>query len=142
MTSQVNNAYTKPLPEMDPEEKPFWENLKAHEMKIQHCSDCESWFFPPRAICPHCLSENYVWTPVSGRGEVYAVTTFHLSFHPGYTKDDLPYNVSIIKLEEGMRMVSNVVGCPVDQVKIGMPVEVIYDDVTDEVTLAKFQPMR
>ena len=140
MTSQEGQAYLKPLPEMEPEEKPYWENLKAHAMKVQRCKDCESWFFPPRAICPHCLSADYLWTPVSGRGQVYAICTFHHSFHPSYTEEDVPYNVSIVELEEGVRVMTNVVGCPVEEVKISMPVEAVYEDVTDEVTLVKFRP--
>jgi uncharacterized OB-fold protein len=139
--TETRAAYTKPLPEIEPEAKPYWESLKEHAMKIQRCADCSRWIFAPRTICPGCMSSNLVWTPVSGRGTVYSTCNFHHGFTPGYTKEDLPYNLSIIELEEGARMMSNVIGVPTSEVKIGTPVEVVYDDVTDEITLAKFRPV-
>ncbi len=140
MTVEAKKAYKKPLPQVEPEAKPYWEALKAHAMKVQCCADCGRWFFPPRTICPGCMSENVPWTPVSGRGKVWGVTNFHHAFHPGFA-DEIPYNLSVVELEEGARVVTNVIGCPVEDVKIGMDVEVVYDDVTDEFTLAKFKPV-
>lgn len=135
----IATTYPKPLPKVEPEARPYWESLKAHAMKIQRCSDCGRWFFPPRTLCPGCLSANVEWTPVSGRGTVYASVAYYHPFDPAY-KDEVPYNVSIVELEEGVRLMTNVVGCPVEDVVVGMPVEVVYEDVTEEFTLARFRP--
>jgi uncharacterized OB-fold protein len=140
MSADLQNKYSLPLPEMEPEDKPYWESLKNHQMRIQQCSDCAKWCFQPKPFCPHCLSDKLVWTPVSGRGRVWASTTLYQAFLPSLA-NVVPLNISIVELEEGVRVTTNVIGCPVDQVKIGMPVEVVYDDVTDEVTLAKFRPV-
>lgn len=141
MNASSENTYRKPLPEMEPEEKPYWESLKQHAMKIQQCDDCGKWCFLPRAICRHCLSSNLVWKHVSGRGRIYATTTQHVPPSAGF-KEDVPFNISLVELDEGVRIMTNVIGCPVDEVKIGMPVEVVYDDVTKDVTLAKFKPIK
>ncbi|MGE3148396.1 MAG: Zn-ribbon domain-containing OB-fold protein [Pseudorhodoplanes sp.] len=137
---QASQKYEKPLPNMDPEDKPFWESVKEHRMKVQRCAECGSWCFQPKPFCPKCLSDKLEWTPVKGRGKVYASTTIHHAFMP-YWKGDVPFNLSIIELDEGVHMVSNVIGVPPQDVKIGMPVEVVYDDVTEEITLHKFRPV-
>jgi len=134
-------AYTKPLPMIEPEAQPYWDSLKQHQMKVQRCADCSRWTFAPRTMCPGCMGVNLEWTPVSGKATVYSTCNFHHGFRPGYKKEDLPYNLSIVELEEGVRMMTNVVGIPVSEVKIGMPLQLEYDDVTDEITLAKFRPV-
>ncbi len=133
--------YQKPLPQPDPVTAPYWESLKAHEMKIQRCNDTGKFFFYPRGMSPFTWSDNISWEPVSGKGQVHAFTIVHLNRAPGFS-DDLPYVVAMIELEEGARMMSNLIDVDPDpdHVKIGMPVELVYDDVTDEVTLPKFRP--
>jgi uncharacterized OB-fold protein len=96
---------------------------------------------PPSKLCPGCLSDAFTWKPVSGRGTLFSYVIFHRPYHPGF-KGELPYNVSLVELEEGPRMVTNVVGIAHDELRIGMPLEVIFDDVTDDLTLPKFQPSR
>ena len=140
MSVETSTTYTKPLPMIEPEAKPYWRSLKEHAMKIQRCADCSKWIFAPRTMCPNCMGSNLEWIAVSGRGKVYSTCTYHHGAR-GFTKEDVPYNVSIIELEEGARLVSNVVGVPTTDVKIGTAVEVVYDDVTDEITLARFQPV-
>lgn len=146
LTPRPTNAnpgapYAKPLPLIEPEAQPYWEALKAHTMKIQRCAECATWYFPPRTLCPSCLSDNVEWTRVSGRGTVYAATAFHHAFDPAY-EGEVPYNVSIVQLEEGPRLVSNVIGITPEEVQIGQSVEVVYEDVTEKITLAKFTPVR
>ncbi len=133
--------YKKPLPQADPVTAPFWESVKAHEMKIQRCNDTGKYFFYPRGMSPFTLSSNISWEPVSGKGTVHAFTIVHLNRAPGFS-DDLPYVVAMVELEEGPRMMSNLIDIEADpeHVKIGMPVELFYDDVTDEITLPKFKP--
>lgn len=123
------------------EAKPFWASLKEHQLTAQRCSACGSYFrFPPQALCPSCLASDYDWVPLSGKGKVYSFVTYHRAWHPAY-QDKVPYNVSLIETDEGVRMVSNVVNCRPEEVFIGMPVEVVYEDF-GEYTLPKFRPLR
>ena len=122
------------------EAKPFWANLREHKLTAQHCKACGKFFtFPPQGSCPHCLSSDYDWIAVSGKGKVYSFVTYHRAWHPAY-QDKTPYNVSLIDLDEGPRLISNVVGCKHNEVKIGMPVEIVYDD-REEYTLPQFRPV-
>ena len=122
------------------EAKPFWANLREHKLTAQHCKACGKFFtFPPQGSCPHCLSSDYDWIAVSGKGKVYSFVTYHRAWHPAY-QDKTPYNVSLIDLDEGPRLISNVVGCKHTEVKIGMPVEIVYDD-REEYTLPQFRPV-
>ena len=122
------------------EAKPFWANLREHQLTVQRCSACRIFFrFPPQAHCPSCLSSNYEWVPLSGRGKVYSHVTYHRAWDPAY-QDKVPYNVSLVETDEGVRMVSNVVNCRPEEVFIGMAVEVVYEDFEDY-TLPKFRPV-
>lgn len=133
--------YKKPLPQADPVTAPYWESLKAHAMKIQRCNDTGRFFFYPRGMSPYTLSGNLSWEPVSGKGVLHAFTIVHTNRAPGFA-EDLPYVVALVELAEGVRMMSNLIDVPPDpeHVKIGMPVELVYDDVTEDVTLPKFRP--
>ena len=123
------------------EAKPFWANLREHKLTAQRCKACGKFFtFPPQGSCPHCLGPDYEWIVLSGRGKVYSFVTYHRAWHPAY-QDKTPYNVSLIDLDEGPRLISNVVGCKHDEVRIGMPVEIVYDD-REEYTLPLFRPVK
>ena len=132
-------TYDKPTPQMEPEAKPFWEHLRQHQMHIQKCQTCDKWFFPPSTHCPNCLTEEVAWEPVTGTGTVWASVTMHRSYRPAY-ENEIPYNLSIIELDEGAKVWANVVECQPEDVHIGMNVRVCYDDVTDDLTLARFVP--
>jgi len=133
--------YPKPLPRPDGDSAPFWESCRAHAMAVQQCAGCGRFRFPPRLGCPHCLSEETRWTPVSGRGKVYVSLVMMRPPRPAW-EGDVPYNLAMIELAEGVRLWSNVVGCDPDAVQIGDAVELIYDDVTPEVTLPRFRRMQ
>lgn len=132
--------YKKPLPQPTPWSKPFWEGCKRHELLIQKCQDCQKVVFYPKMFCPHCLSSNIEWIKASGKGKVYSYMVVY-SYQPTEFEGDLPYVVAVIELEEGVRMMSNVIGCPPDKVKCDMGVEVVFDNVTEEFTLPKFKPV-
>lgn len=133
--------YQKPLPSPDADTQPFWDSCKRHAMALQLCGSCGRFRYPPRPGCPYCLSEDAEWTQVSGQGSVYV--SLHVHHPPNEAwKESTPYNVSMIELAEGVRMWSNVVGCEPSEVAIGDAVELVYDDVTPEVTLAKFRHAR
>lgn len=135
--------YTKPLPTPDPLTKIYWDSVKAHAMQLQKCADCGQFIFYPRAVCPGCFSRNLRWTPVSGRGKIYGFT-INMGRHPSTAAfgADVPYVIALVELEEGPRMMTNIVGVEPspEHVKVGMDVVVQYDDVTDTVTLPKFKP--
>ena len=133
--------YKKPLPRMDEESRGYWEALVRHELYFQRCHDCDTNRFPPRAVCPACLSSATDWVRASGRGTVYSFTVTHQNQAPGF-RETLPYVLAVVELAEGPRMMTNVVGCAPDDVRIGMAVEVEFADVTSEITLATFRPVR
>ncbi len=132
-------GYKKPLPRVDEESRGWWEALARHELYFQRCRDCGTKRFYPRALCPRCLSSATEWVRASGWGTVYSFTVTHQNQAPGF-REELPYVLAIVELDEGVRMMTNVVGCAPDAVRVGMRVEVVFEDVTPEITLAKFRP--
>ncbi len=130
--------YTKPLPVPSELSAPFWEACRRHELIIQRCQNCRAFRFPPAILCPECLSESVEWTRVSGRGKIFSFVIFHRVYHPSFAAD-VPYAIALIELEEGPRLVSNIVDCPPAEVVCDLPVEVVFEDVTPEVTLPKFR---
>ena len=130
-------TYEKPLPVIDPGTKPFWDAAKDHRLSIPKCNSCGKYHFYPRELCPHCHSDDLEWTDVSGRGEVYSYTIARKPAGPAYVPD-VPYVIAMIALDEGPRMLTNIVTSDVDSVRIGDRVAVQFDDVTPEVTLPKF----
>jgi uncharacterized OB-fold protein len=132
--------YKKPLPQPTPWSKPFWDGCKRHELLIQKCKDCQQTTFYPKLFCPNCLSPNLEWVKASGRGVVYTFTLVQ-SYQPTEFSEDVPYIVAVINLEEGVRMMSNIVQCDPKKVKCDMEVEVVFDQITPEFTLPKFRPI-
>jgi len=131
--------YPRPLPEVTDLNRPHWEGAKEHRYLIQKCKQCGHLWFPPVPNCNRCLSYEVEWVDVSGKGTVHSFIVYQQAWHPGF-KDDIPYNLAIIELEEGVRLMNNVVVASNDQIEVGMAVEVVYDDVTDEVTIPRFKP--
>ena len=130
--------YRKPLPRPDLDSKPFWDSAKEHRLALQRCGGCGHYRFPPRLVCPECLSEEATWTPVSGNGSIYVSLTMVRPPNPNW-EGDVPYNLSMVELDEGPRLWSNVVGCDPESVQIGDRVALVYDDVTEDVTLPRFR---
>ncbi len=133
----------KPLPAITSEAKPFWDAAAQQKLLIQHCQACQAWVWTPRPSCNECGSENIVWTEMSGKGEVYSFTVIRQvvgraasqAFEP-----DIPYVIAWVDLAEGPRLITNIVGCPVDQVKLGMKVAVQFEQASDKIWLPKFKP--
>jgi uncharacterized OB-fold protein len=132
-------TYRKPLPRIDEESRGWWEALARHELYVQRCRDCGTKRLYPRALCTACLSSATEWVRATGRGSVYTFTVTHQNQAPGF-REELPYVLAIVELEEGPRLMTNVVGCAPDALRIGMPVEVVFEDATPDVTLPKFRP--
>ena len=133
----------KPLPEITPVNKPFWDAAKAGKLMMQKCQNCGTWVFCPRQVCGECASDKLEWMEVSKKGKIFAFTiirevvgTALAGFGP-----DIPYVTAWVDLDDGPRFCSNVIGCPIDQIKIDMPVEVVFEEARDGVTLPKFRPL-
>ena len=131
-------TYTKPLPKIDERTRPHWEGNAVHELRVQRCDDCGTMRFPASRWCAHCLGEKTSWQKVSGKGKVWSWCMFHRAYFKGF-ESDVPYPVALVELEEGPKMYSNLVGIPRDKIKIGMRVRAVFDKVTNDVTLVKFE---
>jgi uncharacterized OB-fold protein len=130
-------SYNKPLPKVDELNRGFWDNARAGILSVQHCKVCGNKRYPPSPVCPKCLSPDQDWLAVSGKGTLESWVDFHRAYWDGF-KGDLPYRVCLVRLAEGPVMVSNLVG-PSDNARMGAPVEVVFDVVTEDVTLPKFK---
>lgn len=104
----------------------FWEGCASGELRAQSCLDCSHLRYPSAPWCPACLSDRWQWRALSGRGTVHAKLVFHQSYHPAW-KDRIPYNVVLVQLEEGPRMISNVVPLATQDFSVGDSVEVAFD---------------
>jgi len=131
-------SYNKPLPIINDDNRQYWEYCKKHELRMQKCDNCGYIRYPTGILCPRCHSMDAEWVKLSGRGKIYSFVVYRISYHPSYA-DDIPYVVAVIQLDEGPRMESNITGIKGEELKIDMPVEVCFDDVTDEVSLPKFK---
>jgi len=130
----------KPVPVPDHVTGRFWEAAKQHRLLIQRCGDCGTNQFLPQSCCRTCLSENIDWIETGGKGHVYAYTVIYRP--PTLTfEDDVPYTVALVELEEGVRLMSNIVEIEPEEVRVGMPVEVVFDDISPIISLPKFRPI-
>ena len=135
----MSQNYDKPLPRITADTAPFWEGCRSHELLLAACEDCQKVHLPPGPVCPHCFSDRLGWRKASGRGVVSSWVVVHQAWFPAF-KGDLPYNAVQVELEEGPRLTANLVGVANDTIEVGTPVEVVFDDVTNEVTLPRFRP--
>lgn len=139
-SDRPGDAPARPGPRPSPVSQPFWEAAGRRELLLQHCAACDRWVFYPRRRCPYCWADELGWRRASGAGTVASFTAIHRPGHPAFAHD-VPYVVALIDLAEGPRMLSNVVGCPFEEVEVGMPVEVVWDE-SGEATLPHFRPRR
>jgi uncharacterized OB-fold protein len=135
-----SGPWTGPVPVADIDSAPFWAGLRRHELLILRCTECRTFVHPPQASCPRCLSLALTPEAVVGRGSVYSFTVANREFAPGIQP---PYVVALVDLQEqdGLRLVTNLVNVAIGDVRIGMPVRVVFFDLDGEdVTLAYFEP--
>ena len=133
----ASRAYEKPQPVIDPGTQPFWSAAREHRLSIPRCRSCGQHHFYPRELCPHCHSDEIEWIDASGKGEIYSFTIARKPAGPVFAADT-PYVIAMIALQEGPRMLTNIITKDVDQVRIGDRVTVKFDDVTPDLTLPKF----
>ena len=130
----------RPLPKPMPETRHYWEGAREGRLVLQSCQACTTAYFPPRPFCPHCGSREVKTFDASGRGRLYSFIINHLPA-PGY---DGPFIVAAVELEEGPRMMTNIVGCPQtpEALVLDMPLEVVFEKMSDTITLPFFQPAK
>lgn len=126
-----------PLPRPTPLSEPHWSGCREGRLRVQRCRECGSHVFIPQPVCTHCLADALEWVDSSGRGTLYSFTTVHRPPRPEF---EVPYVVAIVELEEGFHMLSNLVDCPPEQLRIGLPVEVEFRPVSEEIHLPLFRP--
>ena len=135
------SEYSKPLPEIQSYSQGFWDGTKQHKLMVQHCNDCDANIFYPRRDCPECWSQNLGWIESSGRARVFTYSVTYEGVEQIFV-EDLPIIVAWVDLPEGIRMTTNLVECEPEDLSIGMEVEVVFRDVTDEITLPFFRPVK
>ena len=138
--SEANQSpeYNRPLPRRHGFGAEFYDFCKQHELRFQRCKGCGTWRHVPRDMCAKCGSPQWEWAKSSGKGTVFSWTTVMQPMLPQFA-DVVPYSPVVIELEEGVRMVSWLVDVAPGDIRIGLPVEVVFEDVTPEVTLPKFR---
>lgn len=131
---------SKPLPVVTAENRPFWEGCRSGILRLQYCEQCQQHQFYPRLYCMHCGSDKISWVTASGRGVIYSYTIIHQNKSPEFVQDT-PYNVAIIQLAEGPRMMSNIIAIPPEDLRIDLPVKIVFDPVTDTISIPRFEPL-
>lgn len=139
MSSQPMSDEGRPLPRRTPVSAPFFDAARSHRLLLPRCPR-DGFFFYPRTRCPHCLGDDWTWEPASGRGTVHAFTVDRVGHDPAQ-RSRLPLVVAIVELDEGPRLTTNLVGCAPEAVRVGMPVEVVFEDL-DRETLVLFRAAR
>jgi uncharacterized OB-fold protein len=141
MTSAV---YTKPLPEISEENQPFWDGLRRKQFLAPRCTECGNFCWIPYPACRTCLSTDLEWVPLSGQATIYSYSIVHRG--PGAFADDVPYVLVLAEMQERPRpmlVLAQLTDYALDEVRIGLPVEVAYTDIpSEDVTLYSFTPRR
>jgi hypothetical protein len=131
---------SRPRPEPTPETAHFWEGTRQAEIRLQRCTACDQVYFPPRPFCPQCASRDVHVFAASGRASLYSYV-IHQRPAPGF---EPPYAIAVVELEEGPRMMTNIVGVPQtpEALVLDMPLEVSFERIDDEIALPLFRPRR
>lgn len=130
-------SYDKLVPTPTPDTQPYWDGLREHRLRLQRCADCGKVRHYPRPMCDACWSMNTEWIDAAGTGTVHSWTITHYPFHPGF-KGDVPFTLLTVDLPEGVRMNAQARGIDAATLRIGLPVKVAYENVTDDLTLPVF----
>lgn len=130
-----------PLPGIEAYSRPFWEACNAHRLLVQRCADCGTHRSPQKPVCASCGCFDYGWSESQGLGRVFTYTIVHHTPHPS-ARERLPYNIAVIELEDCDRvlLLSNVVDCPDEALRVGLPVTLVWEERTDGQSLYRFRP--
>lgn len=129
----------RPVPVPDEASAPFFEGARNRKLMVQRCRACGAYHFPVRRVCDACLAQDLEWVQATGKGEVYTFAFMHYVYHPGFA-NEVPYNLTVVKLEEGLLFETNLVGVKNAEITIGMPVEVVFEALDGQVAVPKFRP--
>jgi uncharacterized OB-fold protein len=141
MADQTGMIAARPLPQPDEWSKGFWDACNAGRLEMQRCQSCKRFRFYPRPLCPRCRSLEWEYAPVSGRGTIYSWVVVHPPVMPAF-QDRVPLAVVLVELDEDpeLRLVGNLVDCPLERIEFGMPVAVTFEKVAEDVTLPQWRP--
>jgi uncharacterized OB-fold protein len=128
------------LPAPDDETQPFWDAARAGQLLVKRCADCGAAHFYPRPFCPRCWSAAVSWEEASGRAVLYTWSVVHHNDLPPFS-ERLPYVAAVVDLAEGPRMMTNVVDCDAERLRVGMPLQVTYREIAEHVTIPVFAPV-
>ena len=130
-----------PPPAPDEVTAPFWQACRERRLVVQRCTDCETHRAPPSAVCADCGSFDFTFDESAGRGRVFTYTVVYHAGHPA-VMDAVPYPVAVVRLDDcgGVKLTSNIVGCHYDEVRVDMPVEVVWDEVSADLIVPRFRP--
>jgi uncharacterized OB-fold protein len=134
----MSDTPDRPLPQPTAETAAYWRAAARKELVIQKCIDCGKAQFYPRGFCVSCLSDEITWIPCSGRGRIYTYTINHIPGYPGKS-DQLPYANAIVDLDEGVRMLTEIVKSDLDCLDIGALVQVCFEPISDSISLPQFR---
>jgi len=127
------------LPTPDFDTQPFWDAARARRLIIQHCADCGRHQFYPRPFCAHCWGARVDWVEANGRATLYTYSVVHQNDLPPFP-ERVPYVAAVVDLDEGPRMMTDVVDCDVEALAVGMPLEVTYRELHEDITVPVFRP--
>lgn len=136
---RIDETSGRYLPVIYPEERPYWEALRQRKVVLPRCKSCAQAWYPLGPACPNCFALDFDWSPMTGKGVLHNYVVYHKAFAPWLEKR-VPYAVAQVELDEGPRLTTNLLDCPLDQIKIGMRVEATFEDITDDITLLQFRP--
>ncbi len=131
---------TMPPPLANATTLPWWKAAAEHRLVVQRCTSCEHTRPPPAPICPECRSADSDWKEVTGRGKLYTYTTVHRAIAAG---QELPFVIAVIDLEDagGVRIISNLVAADLEEIEIGLPVELVWEDMSADLAIPRFRPV-
>lgn len=132
-------TFIRPLPALEPRTAAFWRACRAGRLEFTRCIPCQHLIHPSRPICPKCRGRNLDVATVSGKAYVHSYTVNHKAWYPG---QEVPYVIGLVELVEqaGLRLMTNIINCPIARVHIGMPVRVVFETLSDDVALPLFEP--
>jgi uncharacterized OB-fold protein len=137
-TSDTKASAPRPAPPVTELSEGFWQGVREGRLVIQRCTRCGVLRHYPQPMCPACRALGFDWAPVSGRGEIYAYTVAHRAFHPAW-QAHVPYAIATIELEEGVRMVCDLLGTPIERVRIGARVEAFFEELPGQGRMPRFR---
>jgi hypothetical protein len=139
----MNEALQKPLPSPNVISQPFWSAAAAGNLVMQRCEACNEYVWTPRKTCLDCGSPFLTWEKMSGRGSIFTFTVIRQVAGRGGSAafaEDIPYVLALVELAEGPRMLTRIVGCKIDDVQIGMDLQVEFEQASPDIWLPVFRP--